>query len=109
MRDEIFEGGAELDGDGPRGGSCEDAQDGRFERVAVGLRDRGLFGTYHGYVDDVRGVDTVFEVDRTRLTGGAGWWVSGAGAQRSAGTHRSTLSDAMICRMAVSMPSCAPI
>lgn len=111
MRDEVFEGGTELNGDGPRGRSREDTQDGRFQRVAIGLRDRDLVGTCHGRVDDVRGVDTVFEVHGTRLAGGAGWvgeWVSGARVA-AWGTHRSTLSDAMMCKMAVNMPSCAPI
>ena len=89
MRDEIFECGAKLHGDRPRWGSREDAQDGRFERVTIGLRDRGLFWTCRGDVEDVRGVDTVFEVDGTRLTGGAGWVGERGEGCRAAGWART--------------------
>lgn len=62
MCNDIFEGRAKLDGDHPRGRTREAVQDGRLERVAIGLGDQDLFGTYPKGAECARCVRAVLEV-----------------------------------------------
>lgn len=115
VRDERLERRGELPRDAARRGRREEAEDARLEGVAVGLRDGGL-PRARGVRDEVGCGDAVFEVDGARLAGRAAgpvvqFWVHmhmrrGEGRAR---THISTLSAAIICSSAVTIPSCPPI